>query len=235
MSTSSKSRPARGTCATIPARSPRTMLSALRRALDSSEFAELRLDFLRPADVPEALELATPYLHRCVCTLRPVSEGGSFEGRESERISVLKLAAEYSPMLLDVEMGTMRSSAPLRSYLRRTGTRILVSWHDFEKTPPAGSLRRRLAAMSRYSDIVKIVTMARGVHDSSRVLALYASAGRTELVAFCMGDHGQASRVLCMCLGSPFTYVSTGRPAAPGQLSLERMRRLMPPGGIGRS
>ena len=41
-----------------------------------------------------------------------------------------------------------------------------------------------------------------------------------------MGDAGRISRILCMHLGSPFTYVSPGRPVAPGQFSLEEVKRL---------
>jgi 3-dehydroquinate dehydratase I len=38
-----------------------------------------------------------------------------------------------------------------------------------------------------------------------------------------MGDYGRMSRILCTRLGSPFTYVSLGKPVAPGQFSLDEM------------
>ena len=230
MSTFLKSRSGYNTCVSICEPTPRKMATSLKRALASSEYAELRLDFLAPADVPPTLELVTPYMHRCVCTLRPKADRGRFAGNEDERLSIIKLVAEYSPMLLDVEIDTIRTSASLRRYLDRAGAHILVSWHDFGRTPPIAFLRRRLATMSRYSNIVKIVTMARNAQDPARVLGLYASAKRTRLVAFCMGDKGRASRVLSLYLGSPFAYVSMGPPAAPGQLGLHEMRRLLPQG-----
>jgi len=207
------------------------MASSLRRALGVSEYAELRLDLLAPDEVPDALALAAPRLGRCVCTLRPRSEDGEFAGGEEERVSTIKLAAEYSPMLLDVELRTLARRAGLRRYLARAGARVLASWHDFESTPPAGALRSRLASMSRYSGHAKVVTMARGAGDAARVLSLYSSAGGTRLVAFCMGEAGRASRVLCLCLGSPFTYASLGAPVAPGQMAIGELRRLLPARG----
>ncbi len=216
------------TCVSVAEPTPRKMASSLRRAMASSDYAELRLDFMRAADVPDALELAVPYMHRCVCTLRPMHEGGRFAGTEEERISTLKLAAEYSPMLLDVELRTMSSRASLRRYLSGAGARVLVSWHDFSGTPSAGALRARLASMSRYSSDIKIVTTARSELDPSRVLALYSHATPSRLVAFCMGEAGRASRVLCLCLGSPFTYASLGAPVAAGQMRIGELRRLLP-------
>lgn len=232
-SISSKSDRPFATCVSIAEPTPRRMASSLRRALARSEYAELRLDHLRAADVPAALDLASPHMGRCVCTLRPRGEGGRFDGPEAERISTLKLAAEYSPMLLDVELRTLARRPALRAYLRRAGARVLVSWHDFASTPPAGALRLRLAAMSRHSGHAKIVTTARSAADPARVLSLYASAGSTRLVAFCMGEAGRASRVLCLALGSPFTYASLGAPVAPGQMGIGELRRLLPPRGPG--
>ncbi len=215
------------TCVTVAEDTPGALSRTLARALRGSELAELRLDFLRPADVPRALELAAGRLGQTVCTLRPRHEGGKFAGTEAERASILKLVAEYGPHLLDVEFETLKKDAHLAKYLKRTGTDVLVSWHDFAGTPDVGVLRRRLAGMSKLSGHAKIVTMARGATDSSCVLSLYAGQCKTSLVAFAMGEYGRMSRVLCLYLGSPFTYVSLGRPVAPGQFSLAEMKKII--------
>lgn len=228
MNTSSKNKPAYGTCVTISASTPRRMLLSLKRALAKSDYAEIRLDFLAPRDVPAALDLLAPHMGRCVCTLRPKREGGKFCNPEPERVSMLKLVAEYSPMLIDVEFDTIRSNVGLRKYISRTRTGVLVSWHNFERTPTPAMLRRKLAAMSRYSQTVKIVTMAKSAHDSASVLGLYAHVKKTRLIAFCMGNKGRVSRVLSLYLGCPFAYVSMGKPVAPGQFSLREMLKFLP-------
>ena len=70
------------TCVTIAEKNPRKLNSVLTKALKKSDFAELRFDFLKPSQVPDALELTKKQLKKCVCTLRPKSEGGKFSGKE---------------------------------------------------------------------------------------------------------------------------------------------------------
>ena len=45
------------TCVTIAEKTPKKIDSVLKTALKKSDYAELRLDFLKPIQVPEALEL----------------------------------------------------------------------------------------------------------------------------------------------------------------------------------
>lgn len=215
------------TCVSIAAKTPGRMNQALKRALKKSEYAELRLDFLRPSQVPDALDLARKSLGRCVCTLRRSGEGGVFPGSEKERVSILKLIAEYGPFLMDVEFSTMSKNRDLAKYVKSTGTPVMVSWHDFEKTPGAPYLARRFSEMKKISDRVKIVTTARNPDDVSRVLSLYGRSAKTSLIAFAMGEMGMASRILCLHLGSPYTYVSLGKPTAPGQFSVDKARMIM--------
>jgi len=47
------------------------------------------------------------------------------------------------------------------------------------------------------------------------------------LIAFAMEDRGRVSRILSMYLGSPFTYVSLGKPIAPGQFSVDDVNKII--------
>ncbi|ABK76845.1 3-dehydroquinate dehydratase [Cenarchaeum symbiosum A] len=210
------------TCVSIAEEGPAEMAKALRTALKKSDYAELRLDYLEPEDVPKMLKKAGTMLGHCICTLRPRIEGGRFPGTEKERRDILADISRYKPYLVDVEYDTIRKSPALR---RRLGRKVLVSWHDFKGTPQTGMLRRRLRAMSAYSTHVKMVCTAKKPADSSRMLALYSDAGRTKLVAFAMGEQGKMSRLLCLYLGSPFTYVYVSRPTALGQFGLKEIGR----------
>ena len=215
------------TCVSIAEKTPKKLSQVLKKALKESDFAELRFDFLSPSQVPEALELTKKELKRTVCTLRPKSEGGKFSGTERERISILKLIAEYNPYLLDIEYNTIRKNKELGKYIKKTKTDVLVSWHDFEKTPSVDALLKRLNDMKKFSKFVKIVTSAKKVTDASYVLSLYARAKGIRLITFAMGDHGRISRILCLYLGSPFTYVSLGKAVAPGQFSLKEIKKII--------
>ena len=79
--------------------------------------------------------------------------------------------------------------------------------------------------MKKFSDNVKIVTMAKTVNDAAHVLSLY-NYNNVKLIAFSMGNYGRMSRILCLLLGSPYTYVSLGKPIAPGQFSVDEVKSI---------
>ena len=213
------------TCASVAEKTPKRLKQTLTKALKKSDYAEIRFDFLNPNTVPDALQLIRKDLRKCVCTLRPVSEGGKFAGSEKNRISIIKLIAEYNPFLLDVELNTLTKNKNLRRYLKNTGTGILVSWHNFKQTPSISVLKKKLAQMKKISNNVKIVTMAKSINDATQVLSLYKN-NNTKLIAFSMGNYGRVSRILCLFLGSPYTYVSLGKPVAPGQFSVDEVKSI---------
>jgi 3-dehydroquinate dehydratase-1 len=214
------------TCVSIAEKNPKKIKRLLKNALLKSEYAEIRLDFVNPSEIPNILQNIKEKISRCVCTLRPKNEGGKFSGKENERISILKLISEYNPFLLDVEFNTLKKDQKLRQYLKKSNTDILVSWHDFKKTPSMDRLNSRLTEMKKLSNFVKIVTVAKSVSDTSRILSLYNRSSKIKLIAFAMGEQAKFSRILCLHLGSPYTYVSLGKAIAPGQFSLDDMKSL---------
>ena len=213
------------TCASVTEKTPKKLKQTLTKALKKSDYAEIRFDFLNPDLVPDVLQEIKKDLGKCVCTLRPVSEGGKFSGSEKNRISIIKLIAEYNPFLLDIELDTLSKNKNLRLYLKSTGTDMLVSWHSFKQTPGISVLKKKLAQMKKFSNNIKIVTMAKSVNDATRVLSLYKN-NNTKLIAFSMGNYGRVSRILCLFLGSPYTYVSLGKPVAPGQFSVDEVKSI---------
>ena len=215
------------TCVSIAENSSYKIKQNLKDALKKSDYVEIRFDFLKTDEIPKTLEIIKDDLKRVVCTLRPKSEGGKFEGGEKERISILKLIAEYNPFLLDVEFNTIKENKELAKYLKSTKTKLLISWHDFKKTPKFSELKNMMSKMTKFSHNVKIVTTAKSVDDSTRTLQLYSKNGKNNLIAFAMGDNGRVSRILCLYLGSPYTYVSLGKPVAPGQLSIDEVKKII--------
>ena len=214
------------TCVSIGEKNPKKVKSVLKKALSKSDYAEIRFDFLKKSDIPIVLEDIKKNLSRCVCTLRPKSEGGLFVGKEDERKSILRLIAEYNPYLLDVEFNTIQKDKKLATYLKKSKSKLLISWHDFKRTPNEFQLRRKFNEMKKFSDVVKIVTVAKSVSDASRLLSLYSVKSKSKTIAFCMGEQGKFSRILCLHLGSPFTYVSLGKAIAPGQFSVDEIKSL---------
>ena len=215
------------TCVSIAEETPNKIEQTLKIAVKKSDFVEVRFDFLKIEQIPETLELIKKDLDRIVCTLRPKTEGGKFSGNEKERISILKLIAEYNPFLLDVEFNMLKKNAQLTKYLKSTKTALLVSWHDFKKTPKMTELKKKIIQMSKFSNNLKIVSTANSTDDATRMLELYSKKGKNNLISFAMGDKGKISRILCLYLGSPYTYVSLGKAIAPGQFSVDELKKII--------
>jgi 3-dehydroquinate dehydratase-1 len=215
------------TCVTIAENSSNKIKRNLKIALKKSDYVEIRFDFLKINEIPKTLEMVKNDLKKIVCTLRPKTEGGKFEGNEKERVSILKLIAEYNPFLLDIEFNTIRKDNTLVKYLKSTKTNILISKHDFKKTPNFSELKKMMNQMIKFSLNVKIVTTAKSVDDSTRILQLYSKKGSNNLIAFAMGDKGKISRILCLYLGSPYTYVSLGKPIVSGQFSVDEVKKII--------
>ena len=214
------------TCVSIAEKTPDKIKKTLKIALKKSDYVEVRFDFLKIKQIPEAIEMIKKDLSKIVCTLRPKTEGGKFAGNEKERIAILKLIAEYNPFLLDVEFNTLKKNSSLVKYLKSTKTKLLVSWHDFKKTPSSAELKKKMNQMIKFSSNVKIVCTAKSTDDSNRMLELYSKKGKISLISFAMGDFGRISRILCLYLGSPYTYVSLGKAIAPGQFSVDEVKKI---------
>ena len=87
-------------------------------------------------------------------------------------------------------------------------------------------LKKKLLEMKKFSNNIKIITMAKSINDGPRILSLYKNSKNIKLIAFSMGNFGRMSRLLCLLLGSPYTYVSLGKPIAPGQFSLDEVKSI---------
>lgn len=215
-------------CVSIAAYNLEQLKRQINQAFDyGADYVEIRFDFLNLSDMDQAMSIANTINKKAVYTLRAPDEGGQFKGTISERIAWLKKLSASKPMLLDVELYTIKYNTYLADYLKEHNISLLISWHDFEKTPPDAELTKVLYEMRTYSQNIKMVTTAQTTVDSLRLLDLYENASRLNLIAFAMGDAGVISRVLCVIIGNaPFTYASLENAISPGQLTIKQMRKL---------
>jgi 3-dehydroquinate dehydratase-1 len=213
-------------CVSIGAKTIKELSSSIKKALDLSDFLEIRFDFLEQADFSSAIKITDLVKSRSVFTLRPLKQHGEFRGNEIERIELLKKLYDVHPMLLDVEYDTIINNTSLNNYLQNKSN-VLISWHNFFNTPSDEYLEKKINDMKKFSNNIKLVTMAKNVTDSFRLLNLYEKFKDSNLITFAMGDYGIISRILCTIYGkSPFTYASLEKPIASGQLSVIEMRRI---------
>jgi len=196
-----------------------------------ADIVELRVDFLNAfnpeIDLPKLMKTCTlPY----IVTYRPVWEGGLYRGPENSRLAALALACRNGAPFVDCEYKAVEAFSEVMRGVE-TSTKLILSYHDFEKTPPRAflfSLATKMAAAG--ADIVKISTMARDISDAAVTLALLKehAVGDKPLIALSMGAKGQISRLLAGKYGAFLTFAAMDerRASAPGQPHVALLREL---------
>ncbi len=200
-------------------------LIAVKEVNRWADLIELRADYLEKIKLLPLLEnRQKPF----IVTHRRKEEGGKFKGAERKRVSVLQEAIDLGADYVDVELAT--ESSVLQDLIRnRRGTRVILSFHDFRRTPSQRELQRLFGQMVRLgADVIKMVSFARSWEDNLTILSLIplAKARKQEIVAFCMGKKGKISRLFSPFLGAAWTYASLNRvkASAPGQLTIRELK-----------
>ena len=184
-------------------------------AQQGAELVELRLDFIRRSVNLRRLLDERPCA--TIATCRRPHEGGKWMRSENDRLVLLRTAIADGADYIDLE-------SDVAGKIPRYGeTKRIISYHNFHETPP--DLEAVHEMMCRLDpDVIKVATMANNPIDNIRVLRL-CQTQRVPTVAFCMGEMGLPSRILCGKFGAPFTYATYNpeRIMAPGQLTYEQM------------
>lgn len=205
-----------------------------------ADLAEWRADWYADIFHPEETEKTLRELKNALeglpllFTFRTAGEGGE---REIGAKAYLELNAGIAMTgmadLLDVELsaGTETVAALIRT-AHENQVKVIVSSHDFRKTPPEGEILSRLNAMQDLgADILKIAVMPQDRRDVLTLLS--ATEEMTEKYAKCpvismsMGKLGMASRICGGLSGSAVTFGSAGKVSAPGQIEAGRLKEAL--------
>lgn len=217
-------------CATVTEPNVQLMRKEGERALrGGARLVEFRIDHLRNVSEREAIDGLSSYADRGVVTIRPRAQGGLFSGTEEELCRSIEKWLAIKPAYVDVDIALARNRPNTLNRIKAEGVGTIVSKHDFVSTASTRMLLQDAKEASSMGDIAKIVPTARSLKDNAKVLRLYKRVTNPRrLVAFCLGSVGQMSRVLCLSLGSPFTYAYVGRVrAASGQPSLNALKEVL--------
>jgi 3-dehydroquinate dehydratase type I len=199
-------------------------LITIKKANRLADLIELRVDYLRNLELPLLLQnRKKPF----IVTNRRKEEGGQYRGEERKRLDVLQEAIHLGADYIDVELATQRSW--LQDLVRnKRGTQVILSFHDFRRTPSLKELQRISWRMIQLgADVIKVVPFARSWEDNLNILSLipFAKKRKQKIVAFCMGEKGKSSRIFSPLLGAVWTYasLSQSRTSASGQLTAREL------------
>ena len=106
-------------------------------------------------------------------------------------------------------------------------TKIILSFHNFEKTPEIKELKLLIDRMREYNvEVLKIATMINKTQDIKNLFQILLNKKKNEkMIVVGMGKKGQITRILGPLLGSFSTFASTiyGE-TAPGQIDINKMQ-----------
>lgn len=207
-------------CTAITSETTEQAVADMRQAARFADLLEIRVDYIKDPDLEKILAAREKPL---IITITPAHERGKFEGSEEERVSLLRQAMALGADYVDIGLDCPHLSSLLRE---KKKTRVIVSHHDYEKTPrDLDEIYRRIRSTG--ADVVKIAAYANALGDNMRMLDLIERSDR-DIIAICMGPKGEISRVLAPTRGSLLTFASleNGRESAPGQIPARTMREI---------
>lgn len=199
-------------------------LEEVRKARRIADWIEVRLDLIRAEDPVQ-------YYHKMVrgiskpliVTNRARREGGKWKGTEQERIEML-IEASSEANVIDVELSTERK---LMGKVKAVGKPLIISYHNFNSTPPKEKLKRIIRrAYACGADVAKVAVTPKKVDDVLLLLDILVEM-RKPLIAISMGKLGEPTRIVAPLLGSPLTYGYVDEPKAPGQLHVSELQRAL--------
>ena len=202
----------------------------LRRALrmrNPPDLFELRLDALAGC-IPEVKSALSRLGAPIIITARHPREGGINQLSGPQRRAML-LEFLSRAKYVDLELRSADSFLPILRAARRRRVRTIISFHDFERAPTASQLDKiTTVASSLGAGVVKIAVRTDTAAQLETLLDFFEGhRHRMKLVAMGIGKLGRASRIELARRGCLLNYGHLGAPAAPGQLSVEELRRLL--------
>jgi 3-dehydroquinate dehydratase I len=235
-------------CVPLNGRTEQEIMSQLSDALkDPCDLLEWRADFyLAASDMnqwkPMLSKIRSKTKKPLIFTLRSESEGGQSSLRRSDALALLRDVCEQGDVdLVDIELfeddGSLDEAKMefLVETAHSNNKKVILSNHDFDKTPDMDAIIKRLQAMDRLgADLPKVAYMPLTPEDVTTLLEAARIVATDTMfkpfVAISMGKLGQKSRLSGGPFGAAITFAATpaqdGQSAtAPGQIEAAELYR----------
>ncbi|MGX7143500.1 type I 3-dehydroquinate dehydratase [Enterococcus saccharolyticus] len=222
-------------CVPLVGSTKKEIIEQCMKADDSAaDIIEWRVDYFSEVatlekvyDVLEVLREMTDKV--LLFTFRTKEEGGE------RAISLTNYQELYTNIarlgqvdLMDVELSIAQFLG--REFIRdlkNAAVKVVMSSHDFDKTPADGELVYRVNVMNQFgADIGKLAVMPHNLQDVLRIMGIPQKVqvfNQLPLAVMSMGDLGKVTRVSGEIIDSVFTFGSLGQASAPGQIPVEQL------------
>lgn len=205
----------------------------------NADLVEWRLDCFAPVTDFDQVDAAATQLRQrladlpLLLTFRTHAEGGQQPAKDEFYFQLLHhLVKKSLGDLLDVEL--FHDSEQIRQVItaaQHQQIKVVMSNHDFTKTPAITEIQRRLKLMATLgADIAKIAVMPHSAQDVLKLLwATNAMKDQLNcpLITMAMGDLGKVTRISGEVFGSCLTFGTVGAASAPGQIQSQKLRQYL--------
>ncbi|EEI20196.1 3-dehydroquinate dehydratase [Lentilactobacillus hilgardii] len=197
---------------------------------------EWRIDFFKNVTNHEALTKTGNDLRKILgniallTTFRTKDEGGELSLDDKTYFKICKnvISGGYTDAI-DIER--FHEERQVKEVVQDAHSKdvvIIMSNHDFDKTPTKDDIINRLTSMVELgADVAKMAVMPTNVNDLLTLLSATHQASsllEQPIITMSMGDIGKVSRISGEVFGSCLTFGTVGAASAPGQISLTRLR-----------
>ncbi|MDB5953633.1 type I 3-dehydroquinate dehydratase [Ramlibacter sp.] len=225
-------------CAPLVARTRAALITEAQAvAAKRPDLLEWRVDFFAALTDPAEVLAAASALREAAAgvpilfTRRARREGGQPIALDEPQVLALyqAVAASGCVDLMDFEMSNAADDvARVRALTQRHGLPLVLSFHDFQRTPCAADLVARFAqARQLGADIAKVAVMPQSMGEVHALLgATLQASGELDIpvISMAMGGLGAVSRLCGGVFGSALTFAVGASASAPGQIAIEDVR-----------
>lgn len=223
-------------CVPVCEKTTEAVLDAVKEIKTTpADLIEWRIDYFDEdmfAVAPEIFKAAAPL--PVLCTFRTKAEGGE---KAIDPMDYFAMNAQLSALgapLVDLELFLCEqyddiAKATVQA-MHDMGTKLIISNHDFAKTPAREEIVDRYKRMMALNaDLPKIAVMPQNERDVMVMLAAMneSTAFCGPLIGISMGELGKVTRVRGGAFGSVMTFASKGKASALGQIDAETLSKML--------
>ncbi len=228
-------------CVPIVGRSVSELIQECKYLQDKIyDVVELRIDFLKDVTSLDAIGEALSAVRKelpnsaILFTFRTKEEGGETAVAESYYFELIQYAIKTGTVdAIDLEY--FRDQDRIKQTLeiaKAAGVTVVMSNHDFAKTPSFEEITGRLIGMKKLgADVAKLACMPNSAKD---VLTLLSATEDVKsqypdepIITMSMGKLGAISRISGEIFGSALTFGSAKKASAPGQLEVTTLQQIL--------
>lgn len=204
-----------------------------------ADLAEFRIDLLNFAsDRKQVIALGHELKQilgtkPLIATIRTHNEGGQLTISDADYGKTYQAYLQQPFMdMLDVEM--FRDHQIVKNTVKLAHAKkvlIVMSNHDFQKTPPESEIIKRLLKQDELgADILKIAVMPQNKQDVFTLMNAtlkVSQQSKKPLLTMSMGKLGTISRIATANMGGSFSFGMIGEASAPGQIDVTQLKQFL--------